>query len=89
MNYNTSFLKKKERSKEKLFYVAKKKHLSESEIKKTNKNLNQLEKSSRFKKFHGNIDSVDYDYNYYFANDDDYRKIGSISTLFKEFDRDY
>ena len=51
----------------------------------------------RFKKFHGNIDSVDYDdldnyvYNYDFAYDDEYRKIGSIRTLFKliEFDRDY
>ena len=48
-----------------------------------------------FRKFHGNIDSVDYedldnyDYNYDFADDDEYRKIGSIRTLFKEFDRDY
>ena len=48
-----------------------------------------------FKKFHGDIDSVDYDdldnydYNYDFADDDEYRKIGSIRTLFKEFDRDY
>ena len=48
-----------------------------------------------FKKFHGDIDSVDYedldnyDNNYDFADDDEYRKIGSIRTLFKEFDRDY
>ena len=48
-----------------------------------------------FKKFHGDIDSVDYDDldnyddNYDFADDDEYRKIGSIRTLFKEFDRDY
>ena len=48
-----------------------------------------------FKKFHGNIDSVDYDdldnynYNFDFSDDDEYRKIGSIRTLFKEFDRDY
>ena len=48
-----------------------------------------------FRKFHGNIDSVDYedldnyDYNYDFADDDEYRKIGSIRTLFKELDRDY
>ena len=46
------------------------------------------------KKFHGNIDSVDYDDlgnyddNYDFADDDECRKIGSIRTLFKEFDRD-
>ena len=48
-----------------------------------------------FKKFRGNIDSVDYedldnyDYNYDFADDDEYRKIGSIRPLFKGFDRDY
>ena len=49
----------------------------------------------RFKKFHGAIDPVDYDNldnyndNYDFADDDEYRKIGSIRRLFKEFDRDY
>ena len=49
----------------------------------------------KFKKFHGDIDSVDYDdldnydYNYDFADDDEYRKIGSIRTLFKELDSDY
>ena len=49
----------------------------------------------RFKKFRGNIDSVNYedldnyDYNYDFADDDEYRKIGGIRTLFKEFDSDY
>ena len=80
----------------KTFYVAKnKKYLSESETEEIRKNFNELEKSLRFKKFHGNIDSVDYedldnyDYNYDFADDDEYRKIGSIRTLFKEFDRDY
>ena len=80
----------------KAFYVAKnKKYLSESEIKKTNKNLTKLKKSLRFKKFRGNIDSVNYedldnyDYNYDFADDDEYRKIGSIRTLFKELDSDY
>ena len=46
------------------------------------------------KKYHGDIDSIDYDLgnydnNYDFADDDEYRKIGSIRTLFKEFDRDY
>ena len=49
----------------------------------------------RFKKCHGGVDTVDYedldnyDDNYDFAVDDEYRKIGSIRTLFKEFDRDY
>ena len=58
-------------------------------------NLNELEKSLKFKKFHGDIDSVDYDDldnyddNYDFADDDEYRKIGSIRRLFKGFDRDY
>ena len=87
------------------------KHLSESEIEKANKSLNSLKKvfkSSKkstshqilnkhlmFKKFRGNIDSVDYedldnyDDNYDFINDDKYRKNGSIRTFFKEFDRDY
>ena len=80
----------------KAFYVAKnKQYLSKSEIKKTNKSFNKLKKSLRFKKFRGNIDSVNYedldnyDYNYDFADDDEYRKIGSIRTLFKELDRDY
>ena len=80
----------------KAFYVAKnKKYLSESEIKKTNKNLTKLKKSLRFKKFRGNIDNVDcedldnYDYNYDFVDNYEYRKIGSIRILFKAFDRDY
>ena len=70
-------------------------YLSTSEIEKARKNLVELKKSLRFQKFHGNIDSVDYedldnyDDNYDFADDDKYRKIGSIRTLFKELDRDY
>ena len=80
----------------KAFYDIKNyRYLSASEIKEVGKNLNELKKSLRFKKFHGDIDSVDYDDldnyddNYDFADDDEYRKIGSIRTLFKEFDRDY
>ena len=49
-----------------------------------------------FKKFHGDIESVDYedldsyDYDdYSYAHDDEYRKTGSIRRLFKRFDRDY
>ena len=61
------------------------------------KNLSKLKKKSlKFKKFHGDIDSADYDDldnyddNYDFADDDDeYRKIGSIRRLFKKFDRNY
>ena len=81
----------------KAFYDIKNyRYLSASEIKEVGKNLNELKKSLRFKKFHGDIDSVDYDDldnyddNYDFADDDDeYRKIGSIRRLFKGFDRDY
>ena len=71
-------------------------HLSESEIQKVIKHINKLKTSLKSKSFQGNIDSVDYndldnyDNNYDFADDDDeYRKIGSIRTLFKEFDSDY
>ena len=90
------FSKKEADKYRKVFYDIKNyRHLSESEIEEIRKNFNELEKSLMFKKFHGDIDSVDYDdldnydYNYDFADDDEYRKIGSIRTLFKEFDRDY
>ena len=79
----------------KAFYNAKKYKLSESEVEEVRKNLNKLKKSLKSKKFQGNIDSVDFkdlgnsDCDYDFADDDEYRKIGSIRTLFKEFDRDY
>ena len=80
----------------KAFYNVKNyKNLSISEINEAGKSLTKLKKSLRFKKFRGNIDSVNYedldnyDYNYDFAADDEYRKIGSIRTLFKEFDSDY
>ena len=72
-------------------------HLSVSEIKEARKDLKELKKSLRIKKFHGGIDTVDYDDldNYDDAaaadddDDDEYRKIGSIRRLFKGFDRDY
>ena len=80
----------------KAFYDVKNyENLSISKIKKASKSLTKLKKSLRFKKFRGNIDSVNYedldnyDYNYDFADDHEYRKIGSIRTLFKELDRDY
>ena len=84
-------LSKKEIDKyRKAFYDIKNyRYLSASEIKEVGKNLNELKKSLRFKKFHGDIDSVDYDDldnyddNYDFADDDEYRKIGSIRTLLK------
>ena len=80
----------------KAFYDIKNyRYLSASEIKEVGKNLNELKKSLRFKKFHGDIDSVDYDDldnyddNYDFADDDEYREIKSVGRLLKGFDRDY
>ena len=80
----------------KAFYDIKNyRYLFASEIKDAGENLNKLKKSLRFKKFHDDIDSAEYDDldnyddNYDFADDDEYRTIGSIRTLFKEFDRDY
>ena len=64
-------------------------YLSASEIKEAGKNLNEFKKSLKFKHFHSDVDSVDYDdlYNYDddddFANDNEYRTIGSIEKLFK------
>ena len=90
------FSKKKVDKYEKAFYDIKNyRHLSTSEIKEARKNLTELKKSLRFKKFQGDIDSVDYDVlhnyddNYDFVNSDEYRKIGSVRRLFKEFERDY
>ena len=96
MNEDIGFLKKKKIGIEKVqIGIENKKYLLQSELNQTVKSLNELEKSLRFKKFYGNIDTVDYedldsyDYNYDFADDDEYRKIGSTRTLFKELDRDY
>ena len=74
--------------------------LSAIEIKNARKRLTKLKENLRFKKFYSNVDSVDYDDldnyddNYDFDDDDDddddeYKRIGSIKTLFNEFDRDY
>ena len=71
-------------------------HISESGVEEVRKNLNKLKTSLKFENFYGNIDSVgyedldNYDDNYDFVDDDDeYRKIEIIKTLFKEIDRDY
>ena len=54
-----------------------------------------MKKSLKFKKFHGDVDSVDYDDldnyddNYDAVDDYQYRKIGRIKRLFEGFDRDY
>ena len=89
------FSKKEIHRYRKAFCVAKnKKYISKSKKKKANKSFNKLKKSLRFKTFH-DIECVDYedlhsyDYNYDFADEDEYRKIGIIITLFKELDRNY
>ena len=77
----------------KAFYDIKNyRYLSASETETAKKNLNELKKRLRLKRFHGNVDSVDYDFlDSYddddYADDDEYRRIGSITRLF--FDRDY
>ena len=82
------FSKKEVDKYRKAFYDTKSyRHHSTSEIEEARKNFNKLKKILRFKKFHGDIDN--YDDNYELADDDEYRKIGSIRTLFKEIDRDY
>ena len=63
-------------------------HLSTPEIEGSRKNLIELRKSLRFRKFHGDIDSVDYHDLDNYDDDDEYRKIESVRRLFKEFDRD-
>ena len=90
------FSKKEVDKYRKAFYDIKNyRHLSTSEMEEAKKSFVELRTSLRFKKFHGDIDSVDYDdldnYDdiYDFADDDEYRKIGSFRRLFKEFDRDY
>ena len=73
----------------------KKELLSKSEIEKKIKHINKLKRSLKSKTFQGNIDSVDfkdlynYNNNYDCADDDKQRKIGSIRTLFREFDSHY
>ena len=75
-----------------------KKYLSERELKKINKNLNELEKIVMLKKFcYNNIDTVyyedfdnyDIDDDYADYDDDKYRKTVTIRRLLKRFDRDY
>ena len=90
------FSKKEVGKYRKAFYDIKNyRHISSSEIEETRKNIFKLRKSLSFKKFHGDIDSIDhddldnYDDNYDLADDDEYRKIGRVRRLFKQFDRDY
>ena len=63
----------------KAFYDIKNyRHLSTSEIEEARKNLIDLRKSLRFKKFDGDVDSADYDDLDDYDDDDEYRRITSI-----------
>ena len=83
------FSKKEVNKYRKIFYDIKNyRHLLTSETEEARKKLIELRKSFRFKKFYGDVDSVDYDdLDDYddddFVDDDEYRKIGSIRRLFK------
>ena len=81
----------------KLFYDIKNyRHLSEIEIQETRKNFNKLEKSLNFKKPRNNINTINYEdlnndkeLNAEDADDDKYRKVGSVRRLFEDSNRDY
>ena len=91
-----SFLKKVQISIEYFFYDIKNyRYLSEIEIEEIRKHFNELEKSLNLKKFHSNINSVNYEelnkdkeLNVEDADDDRYRKTGSVKRFFEEFNRD-
>ena len=70
--------------------------LSELEIEEIRKKFNKLDKSLDFKKPHNDINIIHYEDlnsdkepNVEDADDDKYRKIGSVRRLFEESNRDY
>ena len=65
-------------------------------MKEIRKKFNKLEKSLNFKKLRNNINTTHYEdlnsdreLNVEDADDDKYRKIGSVRRLFEESNRDY
>ena len=71
----------------KLFYDIKNyRHFSKLEIEEIRKKFNKLEKKLNFKKPRNNISTIHYKD---LADDDKYRKIGSVRRLFVESNRDY
>ena len=91
------FLKKDADKYRKLFYNIKNyRNLSELEIEEIRKNFNRLEKSLNFKKPRNNINNIhqedlnsEKELNLEDADDDKYRKTGSVRRLFEESNRDY
>ena len=96
-NLRHKFAKKMQISIENFFYDIKNyRHLSEIEIKEMRKKFNKLEKSLNFKKPQNNNDNIHYedldkdeDPDGEDADDDKYRKTGSVRRLFKKSNRDY
>ena len=96
-NLRHKFSKKDADKYRKLFYDIKNyRHLSELETKEIRKKLNKLGRSLNFKKSLNNINSIHYEYldkdkdpDGEDADDDKYRKIGSVRRLFKKSNRDY
>ena len=90
-NLRKVFSKKDEDKYRKLFYDIKNyRHLPELEKEKIRKKFNKLEKSLNFKKPRNNINTIDYEdlnsdkeLNLKDADDDKYRKIGSVRRLFE------
>ena len=96
-NLRKVFSKKDEDKYRKFLYDIKNyRHLPELEKEKIRKKFNKLEKSLNFKKPRNNINTIDYEdlnsdkeLNLEDADDDKYRKIGSVRRLFEESNRDY
>ena len=96
-NLRHKFSKKDTDKHRKLFYDIKNyRHHSELEIEEIRKKFNKLEKSLNFKELCNNINTFHYEdlnsdkeLNLEDADDDKYRKIGSVRRLFEESNRDY
>ena len=96
-NLRHKFSKKDADKYRKLFYdIRNYRHLSELEIEQMRTKFNKLEKSLNFKKRRNNINIFHYEdlnsdkeLNVEDADDDKYRKIGSVRRLFEESNRDY
>ena len=96
-NSKHNFSKKDADKYKRIFYDIKNyRHLFELEIEEIRKKFNKLEKSLNFKKPCNNINTIHYEdlnsnkeINLEDADDDQYRKIGSVRRLFEQSNRDY
>ena len=96
-NLRHKFFKKDVDKYRKLFYdINDYIHLSEIEIEQAIKKFNKLEKSLNFKKPRNNVNTIHYEdlnsdkeLNLGDADDDKYRKNGTVRRLFEEYNRDY